>query len=160
MATTCPRHPGFPTTDLCVGCGDFVCGQCAHVTGDRRVYCPRCLAELPAEDATSAPAPPPAAPPPAKPPAERRPVPLLPAVEIPSPLWRIVRENPISVLVMVLGLVGFGCTPVAVGGAVVGFNEVRKNVTGATHGDTAFVMAAFFTNVAAILLRMAVWQGR
>jgi hypothetical protein len=40
--TNCPRHPDIPSTDLCVECGDYVCGQCATVLADRRVLCPNC----------------------------------------------------------------------------------------------------------------------
>ncbi len=40
----CPRHPGSLATDLCVECGECVCGQCAWVTPDRRVFCPACRA--------------------------------------------------------------------------------------------------------------------
>lgn len=42
MSTLCPRHPTTPATDLCVECGDYVCGQCAIVLADRRVVCPVC----------------------------------------------------------------------------------------------------------------------
>jgi hypothetical protein len=67
--TTCPRHPDIPSTDLCVECGDYVCGQCATVLADRRVLCPTC------NDRIGAAAPPPRpdapetweAPPPPKP---------------------------------------------------------------------------------------------
>ena len=44
MSQTCPRHPGVPSTDLCVECGDFVCGQCGVVLADRRVLCTNCSA--------------------------------------------------------------------------------------------------------------------
>ena len=40
--TNCPRHPDMPSTDLCVECGDYVCGQCGTVLADRRVLCPSC----------------------------------------------------------------------------------------------------------------------
>lgn len=40
----CPRHPGSVATDMCVECGEMVCGQCAWVTPDRRVFCPNCKA--------------------------------------------------------------------------------------------------------------------
>jgi len=40
--STCPRHPGCVATDLCVECGEAVCGQCATVLGDQRVFCPDC----------------------------------------------------------------------------------------------------------------------
>jgi hypothetical protein len=57
--TNCPRHPDIPSTDLCVECGDFVCGQCATVLADRRVLCPSCnerIGALPPPPAESAPA--------------------------------------------------------------------------------------------------------
>ncbi|HEY3447123.1 MAG TPA: DUF4190 domain-containing protein [Myxococcales bacterium] len=38
----CSRHPEALATDLCVECGDCVCGQCAWVMPDRTVYCPNC----------------------------------------------------------------------------------------------------------------------
>jgi len=38
----CPKHPDAVATDLCVECGEFVCGQCAFVTSDQRVFCPAC----------------------------------------------------------------------------------------------------------------------
>jgi hypothetical protein len=38
----CPRHPACVATDLCVECGDAVCGQCATVLADQRVFCPDC----------------------------------------------------------------------------------------------------------------------
>lgn len=156
----CPRHPDAPTTDLCVGCGEFVCAQCAFVASDRRVFCPSCRERLGAAE-PGGPARPAAPEPPAKGAAlPLQPLEVLSPVDAPSPAWDAVKSSPVAVMILAMGLVGFGCWPVALGGAALGLNELRRHFTGSSNAHTGLVVGSFLTCMAAILVRMALWQGR
>jgi hypothetical protein len=143
------------------------------VASDRRVFCPSCKERLSAEELAGLTAPAtgpassgrplaPATPrAPARGPAETlQPLEILPAAEISSPIFQAIKSSPIAVMVLLMGLVGFGCWPVAVGGAALGLNELRRHFTGLSHGHSGLVVASFLANVAAILVRMSMWKGR
>jgi outer membrane protein assembly factor BamD (BamD/ComL family) len=40
----CAFHPGQTASEICVGCGKFICEECRQ-RSDRKVYCKRCMAE-------------------------------------------------------------------------------------------------------------------
>jgi tetratricopeptide (TPR) repeat protein len=40
----CAFHPGRTASEICVGCGKFICGECLQRI-ERKVYCPGCQAE-------------------------------------------------------------------------------------------------------------------
>jgi TolA-binding protein len=40
----CAFHPGRTASEICVGCGKFICEECRQ-RSDRKIYCKRCMAE-------------------------------------------------------------------------------------------------------------------
>jgi len=44
QAPDCAFHPGRTASEICVGCGKFICEECRRRV-ERKVYCRRCLAE-------------------------------------------------------------------------------------------------------------------
>jgi len=166
MAATCPRHPDAATTDLCVGCGEFVCAECAFVASDRRVFCPGCKQRLSAEEL----APPPdpaaaAAAPVTAAPARRPPVPLVPLQILPpseplSPLGYALKHSPLSIVSLATGLVAFAWYPIAFLGFALGLQEMRRHIAGTSQGSLALTSAGIVLNAAALLVHMAMWKGK
>ena len=116
----CPRHPTIPSTDLCVECGDFVCGQCATVLADRRVLCPNCNERLGAFTPS---------PPPPEPEAPKASHPTFEAIDGGRARKRgaaVDQYKPSgrATAAMILGLLSCACFPAAILAIVLGLQEL------------------------------------
>lgn len=116
----CPRHPGVPATDLCVVCGESVCGQCAYVRSDQQVACPGCRARLPRVETVSASP---------EPRVSRKATPVsgqpVRVGAAPKP-----KKSALAVVSLVCSCFGCFCTPVWVVGLVLGFVVLQRVADG------------------------------
>lgn len=142
---TCPRHPDVPSTDLCVDCGDFVCGQCAYVLEDRRVLCPACQAKA------GIPNPPARSERPAVRRFEPKPVPRpasTGAGAMASPSSPVTKPLLAALLLPILGC---GCVPLPIVGMWLAFREIKKIDAGEATSSRSVAHVAIALNGLALL---------
>ncbi len=114
----CPRHPGVPATDLCVVCGESVCGQCGYVREDQQVACPSCRGRLPRVATVSASPDPRVS-------RKATPVPGEPVKVGAAP-----KRSGLAVVALICACFGCFCTPVWVVGLVLGFMVLQRVADG------------------------------